>query len=92
MSIWKKSSTASAQKSPEQENKMEIKTFFRMEAGERFFELAGHYRKIARVRKALKLYRLWQKCRRAQPASTMVGILLNIGFYAYLERKAKATA
>ena len=40
-----------------------------MEAGERFFELAGHYRKIARVRKALKLYRLWQKCRRAQPAS-----------------------
>ncbi len=28
----------------------------------------------------------------AAPASTMVGILLNIGFYAYLERKAKATA
>ena len=39
---------------------MEIKTFFRMEAGERFFELTGYYRKIARVRKALKLYRLWQ--------------------------------
>ena len=38
-------------------------------AGALFFYLIGNCIKHARVRKALNLYGLWRKCRRAQPAS-----------------------